>query len=362
MTRFCLSLLLPALALGAAAAGAAPLAPTAPKAPPVPRAAATRPATSRPVAAPTSRPATTQLSEAALNPASNPGAAVEEAKAAFERGDYPGALRIVGRVLALKGRAADGLDRYDLLLLRANAQLHTKAQANALQALDEAAKLAAAAQDDKRAAEARALAILVRRSKQLQFTPKVPLDGKPSKGVIPAIDIADPKQRPDAFAALYAEEKVLVKPKVVAAEKARTLPPVATALKTVLPLRDLELAATGGEAETKETVKQLIDRVHTLMAKSLDDMTKRTTRINQHASELITLPLSGGGFSTQRRGITREDKTELQGIIDTCKQIVTSCKELTDQFDAGKPFEDLEDQARDTGDRANDTLKEDYTR
>jgi hypothetical protein len=358
MTRFCLSILLPALTLGVPAA--APAAPAAPAVPSASRSPATsRPATPRPA---TSRPATTQLSEAALNAAANPVAAVDEAKAAFERGDYPETLRILGRVLALKGRAAEGLDRYDLLMLRANAQLHTKAQANALQALDEAAKLAAAARDDKRAAESRALAILVRRSKQLQFTPKAPLDGNKSKGGKTAIDVADPKRRPDAFAALYAEEKTVVKPKVVAAERARTLPPVAAALKAVLPLRDLELAANGGEAETRETVKQLIDHVHTLMAKSLDDMTKRVTRISQHASELITLPLAGGGFTTQRRGIDHEDKTELQGIVDTCKQIVNSCKELAEQFDAGKPFEDLEDQARDTAERASDTLKEDYAR
>jgi hypothetical protein len=370
MTRFCLSVLLPALALslGAAAAAvvsAAPAAPIVPK-PTAARAPATRTPATRP-AATTTRPAstrpaaTTQSSEAALNPASNPLAAVDEAKAAFERGDYPETLRIVGRVLALKGRAAEGIDRYEVLMLRADAQLHTKAQANALQALDEAAKLAVATEDDKRAADARALAVLVRRSRQMHFTPKVSPQGK-TRGPINPIDIADPKQRPDALAALYAEEKVLVKSKVVAAEKARTLPPVATALKVVLPLRDLELAANGGDSETRETIKQLVDRVHTLMAKSLDDMTKRVIHISQRASELINVPLANGGFLSQRRGLDRQDKTELQNVIETCKQIVTSCGELTEQFDAGKPFEDLEDQARDTAERADDALKEDYSR
>jgi hypothetical protein len=367
MTRFCLYLLMPTLALGGATATAVaePSVPTAPKLP-APRAtapAATRPATTR-VA--TTRPAaaTSQPSEAAINVAANPLAAVEEARAAYERADYAEALRILGRVLALKGRAAEGLDRYELFMLRADAQLHTKAQAPALQALEEAAKLAKAAKDDKRLADARALAILIRRSKQLQFTPKAAVASKTkgAAGATAPIDITDPKQRPDALAALYAEEKITAKPKVQAAEKARTLPPVATALKAVVPLRDLEIAATGGEGETKETVKQLVDRVHTLMAKSLDDMTKRVTRINDHANELVTIALATGGYSSHRRGLDSQGKTELKGIIDTCKQIVASCRELGEEYDAGKPFEDLEDQAKDTAERANDSLKEEYSR
>jgi hypothetical protein len=357
MTRFCLSLLLPLAALGAA-----PSAPAAPKSLAPRLAPSARPAvaTTRPA---TTRPAASQPSEAALNPASNPAAAVDEAKAAFERADYPETLRILGRVLALKGRVAEGLDRYELLMIRADAQLHTKAQANALQALDEAAKIAKTAQDEKRLADARALALLVRRSKQLQFVPKASVAGKPKGTPTPAaFDIADPKQRPDALAALYAEEKVTAKPKVVAAEKAKSLPPVAAALKAVVPLRDLEIAATGGDGETKETVKQLVDRVHTLMAKSLDDMTKRVVRITDHANELVTVYLVTGYPTSHRRGLNSEDRTELKGIIDTCKQIVTSCDELTQGYDAGKPFEDLEDQAKDTAGRANDTLKEEYSR
>jgi hypothetical protein len=370
MTRFCLTLLLPTVALGGATAviaAAAPSVPTAPKAPAPRVAPAARPTTTRTAS---TRPATSQPSD--INVAANPLGAVDEAKAAYERADYAETLRILGRVLALKGRAAEGLDRYELLMLRADAQLHTKAQAPALQALEEAAKIAKVAQDDKRLADARALAMLIRRSKQLQFTPKAAVASKLPKSsattgaaaatTTTTLDIADPKQRPDALAALYAEEKITARPKVQAAEKARTLPPVATALKAVVPLRDLEIAATGAEGETKETVKQLVDRVHTLMAKSLDEMTKRVTRINEHANELVTIPLATGGYSSHRRGIEGQDRNELKGIIDTCKQIVTSCRELGEEYDTGKPFEDLEDQAKDTAERANDALKEEYSR
>jgi hypothetical protein len=153
---------------------------------------------------------------------------------------------------------------------------------------------------------------------------------------------------------------------VQAADKAKTLPPVATALKAVVPLRDLEMAATGGDGETKEQIKQLVDRVHTLMAKGLDDMTKRVTHISDHASELVTYAVmlrdGSSDFRTRRRGLENQDRGELKDIIKTCERIVTSCREMTDEFDAGKPFEDLEDQARDTGTRANDILKEDYSR
>jgi hypothetical protein len=359
------TLALGAAAVAPAAAPAAPSVPTSPKLPAPRVVSAGRPATTR-VAH--TRPAASQPSETVLNAAANPQAAVEEAKAAYERRDYPETLRILGRVLALKGRAAEGLDRYELLMLRADAQLRMKAQAPAIQALDEAAKLAKAAKDDKRLADARALVMLIRRSKQLAFTPKAAVANKTKGGATTttaaaaAIDIADPKQRPDALAALYEEEKITAAPKVQAAEKARTLPPVAAALKAIVPLRDLEIAATGGEAQTKETVKQLVEVVHTLMAKGLDDMTKRVTRISNHANELVNIPLATGGYASHRRGISSEDRTELKGMIDTCKQIVASCRELTEEYDAGKPFEDLQDQAKDTAERANDALKEEYSR
>jgi hypothetical protein len=293
----------------------------------------------------------------------DPAASTEEIKAAYEKGDYQETLRLLGRVLSLKGKPAEGYDRYQLLMLRAESQLRLKATSNALTALEEAAKVAKAAKDEKGEADARALMMLVKRSKNLQYTPKAPAGARKETG---AIDLTNAKQRPDALESLYTEEKAAVKPKVQAADKSKTLQPIATALKAVVPLKDLELAATGNVSETAETTKELVDRAHKLMARDLDDRIKRTERIAERANQIIiyNVPLRSGASEqrTKRRGLEGTDYKELKETVATCKRIVDSCKELTEGFtDDTEPFEDLEDQARDTGERAHEVLTENYS-
>ena len=297
------------------------------------------------------------------NGGNDPFAMVDEAKAAFEKGDYNEALRVIGRLTALKGKVAEGLDRYELFRIKAESHLKLKQTTNAIDALEEAAKAAKAAQDDKGAAEARALTTLVKRSKNLQFTPKVSA-GKRERT---SIDITDAKAREQAFDALYADEKAAAKVKVVAAEKRKDLPPVAAALKEVVTLKDLEVAATAKDVETRETIQLLVDLAHKRMAKGLDDMTRRTERIAERANELIqyTVDRPGGGFETRtkRAGIDRDDADVLKGIIADCKKVIQACKDLTASFTEDvEPFEDLEDLARQTGERAHDVLTENYAR
>src|SRR5215203_714060 len=98
---------------------------------------------------------------AALQPAEL-SASPDDVKAAFEKKDYKETLRLVSRVLALRGKAGEGIDRYEMLLLRAEANLNLKATTNAVQALEEAAKIAP---DDKAAAMARGTVTLIKRSR-----------------------------------------------------------------------------------------------------------------------------------------------------------------------------------------------------
>jgi hypothetical protein len=261
-------------------------------------------------------------------------------------------------------------------MLRAESHLKLKATSNALAALEEAAKVAAAAKDDKAAADARALSMLVKRSKALQYTPKAAAraaggvagkaDGKQPAGPAGPIDVTDPKRREEALLALYAEEKAAAKPKVVEADRAKTLAPIADALKVVAPLRELELAATGADAETVETRRDLVDRVRKLMAKSLDDMTRRTVRVRERANELVqhTVQRRDGSQETRtsRRGVQNDERKELKQTIEECKRIFESCKQLAEQFaDDADPFEDLAEQARETGETAHEVLTDNYS-
>jgi hypothetical protein len=290
--------------------------------------------------------------------AADPAPTAEDARALYEKGEYNDALKLVARLLAMKGKAAEGLDRYGLLMLRAESHLRLKTTGAALPALAEAAKVAP---DDESAAKARALSILIKRSKSLQYTPPAAAAG----GAPKPIPITEDGQRADALKALYEGERAATKQKVTAATKGKTLPPIAKALKLVVPLRDLELAATGKSAETAETIDDLVTRAHKLMAAELDGMSKQTERIADRANEEIqyTYRSRSGGTETRfrRRGLDDRDTRELRGMIETCRQVIASCKELAEGFtEDDARFEDLEEQAVDTGERANDVLTDNY--
>lgn len=299
----------------------------------------------------------------ALASAAGPVPTTDDLRALFEKGEYNETLKQVSRVLSLKGKAAEGVDRYELLMLRAESHLHLKATGAALPALEEAAKVAP---DDAAAAKSRALAILVKRSKNLQYTPKVGGGGGGGKGGGPAepFSVSDVERRPDAFKALYEGERAAAKQKVAAAAKSKTLPPVAAAMKAVAPLRDLELAASGKDDETTATLDDLTKRAHKLMADGLDDLAKRTERIADRANEMIPYVTRRNGRTQERerrRGLDNNQVRELKNVIDTCRQVIGSCEDLAKSFaEDDEPFEDLVEQAKDTGERANDVLTDNY--
>src|SRR5213075_3595191 len=86
------------------------------------------------------------------------------------------------------------------------------------------------------------------------------------------IDIADPEKRKAAFAALYAEQKDELAPKLKAAKDAKTLPPLLDALQAAGNLRSLELAATGEDGEVKAMVQDLSGRAQKMLTHALKDM------------------------------------------------------------------------------------------
>src|SRR5688572_20301841 len=110
----------------------------------------------------------------APNAAAKPGAAAakataEEIKALMDEGKHREALQKLSRALALKGDAAKQYDRHELLRAKAEAHLNIKDTAAAASAFAAAAK---EAPDDASRAQDKASEIVVKRSKNLVFTPK----------------------------------------------------------------------------------------------------------------------------------------------------------------------------------------------
>src|SRR4051812_45077353 len=150
-------------------------------------------------------------------PAPDSSPTADSIRTLVEQGQYPQALAQANRALAVKGAAARGYNRYDVLVLKGEALLRMKNQAAAASAFDDAAGFAA---EEKAWALARSMAELVRRSKNLTYTPAL----APAPAPAPApgaaapkpFDVTDKSQRTPAFAAMFEESR----PKVAAAVKA----------------------------------------------------------------------------------------------------------------------------------------------
>ena len=147
----------------------------------------------------------------------------------FNDGQYQPLLQKLVRVLQLKGTAAQGYDRIDLLMLRGEVFLRLKQQPKAIESFDAALTEIAAADpkspvDPKVAAVARATELLVKQSKQYVYTPKTMKVGVPSQPV----SVLDMAQRKAGFAALLADMTADLTPKAKAAKSANRWCPLWT--------------------------------------------------------------------------------------------------------------------------------------
>lgn len=295
----------------------------------------------------------------------------EEIRQAFEGGDYKGALQRLSRVVNLKGGAGAAYDRYTLLMLKGESHLRLKQLKPAGEAFAAAAR---ETDDEMQAAAARATQRLLAEARAFQIKRRVPAKGKK----VQTADVLDPDQREAALRILYEDVRAVTRPKLEAALRARKLPPIAEALKLAEGLRDLELAATGGDADLNELRDDLSARARTLMSKALDRLAKDVDELKESANQLVERrrrrtthfggsPTTGGGFAageevlTKRRGLHDTDAEDLREIMQTCRQIIEAAESLA-QAEGGDPdeAEELIDRASAIGRSANRVLNDRY--
>ena len=254
---------------------------------------------------------------------------VEEVRKLVEAGDGPGALRHLNRLLALRGKAAEAYDRHELLTLKGDAHLRLRANEAAAVAF----RLAAAATDDKvKEAVARATEQLIRRSKNLAYTPKRAAKGQPAE----PIDVVNAESRQRALAALFVDEAAPVLAKVKAAADAKNVGPMLAAMEAAREMEYLELAANGSADQINGMVEGLKERGKTMLEKVVEKAAKRVDRITERANETENvrqiIPNSRGGYRTvlipKRRGVDRDDVTELKGIVDACDEVMAQARAL----------------------------------
>ena len=143
-----------------------------------------------------------QQSNAAPAPAAGPAQqadplpTIEQIRKRIEAGDGADALKHVNRLLSLRGKAAEAYSKHELLSLKGEAHLRLRANEAAAAAFRQAAS---EADDPQQKAVARATELLIRRSKNLGFTPnKVAKGGKAEP-----IDIVEAESRHKALSALF---------------------------------------------------------------------------------------------------------------------------------------------------------------
>jgi hypothetical protein len=286
----------------------------------------------------------------------------DEIKNLMEAGSYREALQKLSRALAMKGDAAKLYDRHELLRMKAEAHLNIKDTSSAASAFAAAAKEAS---DDAARAEDKASELVVKRSKNLAFTPRPAKKGEKAD----PIDITTPEKRKAAYAALLEEEKTAAAPALKAAKGSKTLPPIVDALKRVGDLRMLELAATGSDSDASKLVEDLAGQAHKLMDEGVQDMAELVKDIDAAANEVqpVRTPVQNVGgravaySNYKKRGLMTRDSQDLKRVIADLKKLVPTARELAAALgEQGKQFEKVADDGEAVGNQAHKVLTTDY--
>jgi hypothetical protein len=235
-------------------------------------------------AAPAPAPAPAPPATAPAKDAKDTPPTMAELRQQFKDGKHQDVLKQVQRLLQLKGDAAKPYDRYELFCLRGESFLRIKSMTLAADAFDDAADVAK--DDSKKEGVARGTAVLIRRSKQIGYVPRPAKSdrGKPAPAPSEAIQIIEATDRKAAFARLLEDERAAVVPKLEAAQKGTSLPPIIDVAKMLGDLQAVEIASTGKGEQTQGMTKDLAARSHDLIATALNAMNDAIEAAWDHAS------------------------------------------------------------------------------
>ncbi len=254
-----------------------------------------------------------------------------ELNALVEKGEYREALKGLFRATELKGEAAMGYDRYELLMLRGECQLQLKEQPSARETFAAAKKEADAGEKVERSAKAGAMELLISRS--TAFTYKANTGEEKDKEVV---SILDRTKRGRAMQLLLADEMAGVKARYEAALKAKSLLRVMEFAKVASGVRSLELVAAGNNTKTTTMFADLAKHAAELMDAEGTAMLARAGAIKRRAEVLVTEQVdvvdpAGKRLPTtriRRVGLTGADKLAIKQMAETSGKFAPAAKEL----------------------------------
>lgn len=263
----------------------------------------------------------------------------------YDQGNYAEVLKQTRAILSQKDQSA--YDLYDLLSLRGEALLRTKAVAPAADAFRDASK---SAKSPEQASLARATAFLLSRCRNEIYISKTrsgnSVSNNPPSGnsqasnsaagnspptTAPSFSVLDADSRKQAFGAVLTDELASKAKELEAAKKASTLDPVLSLAPSLSTFQDLDRAANGNTEKTDAVTTPIAGHARELMQSASSDMLHQVEHLEKLAgSKDAYVPGSGTGFRITRgkRGLTSTETQELRSIAQTCKTIVNTCDQL----------------------------------
>jgi hypothetical protein len=290
------------------------------------------------------RPATT-----APGPATAP--TMDELHLLFDQREYHQVIRHAARLLTLKSSEATH-DRHELLDLKAEAHLRLGDADLAAKTFEQASEVAV---DDAARAVDVATALLVRRSGRAGYIPRVVERGQAQQQPLP---IVEPAARKLALRALWADERAAAEEPLTSARSSESIAELVAAARTLGLIRTLELAATGAEDQSRESLDPTLKRLDKNLEKQVKQLADRVEDLTEAANRKRKM-----GSAYRKRGLGKDEMQELREIIGACGTI----DEQVDRLAVALPREDVERfeksrrAAHEVAARADQTLRADYS-
>jgi len=230
----------------------------------------------------------------------------DEIRVQAAAGNHSAALGMISQALTLKGPAAEGIDRYELLMLKGESLLQLGQAKYAADAFEDASE---ATNEPVKSATAKAGEVIIRRSLFLKYVPKTGPDIAP-------IDIKPPEQRRKAMLAARNDTLASIKLKIDAALKADDLEPTMALLPALRDVVTLEVGGAGELGESKPIFVALGTRARALIAQELKGSRAHVEELNAAASEIV-----GFGYQVSRRGLYSRERKDLAAMTEYIRQI-----------------------------------------
>jgi hypothetical protein len=303
-------------------------------------------------------PAAPAVKPAAV-PATQPS--VDAVQAAMDAKDFQTAVKLASKVLALKGPAAAGISRFQVMMMKADAQAAMKQIPTAVMTYKSAMK---ETKDVKEIALARWTAELFHTAGSVTYTPKLIAVGVPKRG---PFDLNVPEQRKEAFGALLDDDLSALDPKIKSATVSQSLPQIWPVLQQVIDLDALDQIANASDDKTSTLASSLLDHCRNLLSNKLKEDWARLGDIDTHANQTLTVNNQAvinntlvNQTTTKKNGLSENNKTELSNMIVMAQKIRDTAGVFINVAKTDQGWTTIQSDADRVAGKASDVLNADY--